>query len=89
MEEITLGQIVHSKSGRDKGRYFIIVGVIDADYVLLADGDLRKINSPKKKKVKHLIFHDRYAEDIQDSLKTNKRITDADIRKSLQSMGLL
>jgi large subunit ribosomal protein L14e len=88
MEGVALGQIVHSRAGRDKGRFFIIVGVIDENYVLIADGDLRKINSPKKKKIKHLVFHDKFAEDIKKSLEENKRITDADLRKSLQSMGL-
>jgi large subunit ribosomal protein L14e len=89
MEGIALGQIVHSRAGRDSGKFFIIVGIVDDNYVLLADGDLRKINSPKKKKVKHLVFHDKLAEDVQQSLLENKRITDADLRKSLQSMGLL
>lgn len=89
MDSIALGQIVHSRAGRDKDRYFIVVGIVDNDYVLLADGDLRKINSPKKKKVKHLVFHSMVAEDIKSMLAENKRITDADLRKSLQFMGLL
>ena len=89
MDSIALGQIVHSRAGRDKDKYFIVVGIVDNDYVLLADGDLRKINSPKKKKVKHLVFHDMLAEGIKAMLEENKRITDADLRKSLQSIGLL
>lgn len=89
MEGVALGQIVRSKSGRDKDRYFIVVGIVDDDYVLIADGDLRKISSPKKKKIKHLAFLNRFAEDIMESLRENKRINDADLRKSLQSMGLL
>ena len=36
------GQIVKSKSGRDKGDVFFVVEVIDDDYVLIADGDRRK-----------------------------------------------
>jgi ribosomal protein L14E/L6E/L27E len=89
MEGIALGQIVHSKAGRDKDRYFIVVGIVDDNYVLIADGQLRKINSPKKKKIKHLVFHDKFLEDLQKKLLGNERITDADLRKSLQSMGLL
>lgn len=89
MEGIALGQIVHSRAGRDKGRYFIVVGLIDDNYVLVADGDLRKIQSPKKKKIKHLVFHDKYAENIVELLKNNQRITDSDLKKTLQSMGLL
>lgn len=89
MEGIALGQIVHSRAGRDKGRYFIVVGLIDDNYVLVADGDLRKIQSPKKKKIKHLVFHEKFADNIVDMLKNNQRITDSDLRKTLQSMGLL
>ncbi|GFR35247.1 KOW domain-containing RNA-binding protein [Thermobrachium celere] len=56
MDNVALGQIVHSRAGRDKGRYFIVVGLIDENYVLIADGDLRKIESPKKKKNKTFSF---------------------------------
>lgn len=89
MEGIALGQIVHSRAGRDKGRYFIIVGIVDENYVLIADGDLRKIERPKKKKIKHLVFHDWIAKDIQEAFHLNKKIKDSDLRKALQSMGLL
>lgn len=89
MEGITLGQIVHSKAGRDKDRYFIVVGIVDNEYVLIADGDLRKIDNPKKKKIKHLVFHKKIAENISAGLKEKKHITDADLRKSLTSMDLL
>jgi large subunit ribosomal protein L14e len=89
MEGIDLGQIVRSKSGRDKDRHFIVVGLVDENYVLIADGDLRKISNPKKKKIKHLAFLNRFAEEVVESLKENKRINDADLRKNLQSMGLL
>lgn len=86
--DVALGQIVHSKAGRDKGRYFIVVGIVDRNYVLIADGDLRKINSPKKKKLMHLVCHDKFSQEIREKLLEGKRITDADLRKSLQSMGL-
>lgn len=89
MEGIALGQIVHSKAGRDKNKYFIVVGVIDDAFVLVADGQLRKISNPKKKKLKHLVFHNQYADNIVGMLKDNEIILDVDLRKSLQSLGLL
>lgn len=48
------GRIVRSKAGRDAGRLFLVVGVIDREHLLLADGDLRKLEKPKKKKLRHL-----------------------------------
>ncbi len=49
-----IGSIAKSTAGRDRGRIFIIVGVLDDSHVLVADGRLRKIEKPKKKKLKHL-----------------------------------
>ena len=51
--EIELGMIVYSKSGRDKGRPFVVTG-IEGDYVYLVDGDMRKLAKPKRKKKIHL-----------------------------------
>ena len=43
--------VATSLAGRDKGRKFVIVGVLDDEHVYIADGKMRK---PKKKKLKHL-----------------------------------
>lgn len=53
-EPITVGRVVRSKAGRDKGRLFLVVGVLDDAHLLIADGDLRKLEKPKKKKLRHL-----------------------------------
>lgn len=79
-----LGKVVHSKSGRDKGRYFIVIGIIDAEYVYIADGDLRKIEKPKRKKVKHLSFTNLVANDVREAILSNSKISNSKIRKFLQ-----
>ncbi len=79
-----LGKVVHSKSGRDKGKYFIIIGIIDAEYVYISDGDLRKIEKPKKKKIKHLVFKDVLAEDIRNAILSDGKISNSKIKKFLQ-----
>ncbi len=43
-----LGNIAISLAGRDKGRAYIIVGVLDESYVLMANGIERKIEKLKK-----------------------------------------
>jgi ribosomal protein L14E/L6E/L27E len=83
MNGISIGQIVHSRAGRDKDRFFIVVSLVNEEYVLIADGDLRKISNPKKKKIKHLVLHDVYAEGIKSMLLNNQRVVDADLRKAL------
>jgi large subunit ribosomal protein L14e len=50
----SLGQLVFSRAGRDHGRPMVVVGVVDARHVLVADGDLRKTTRPKRKNIRHL-----------------------------------
>ncbi len=50
---IEIGRVVIAKAGRDKGRALVILKVIDADYIQVVDGDLRRIEKPKLKKVMH------------------------------------
>ena len=40
LNEYTLGQVVQSTQGRDAGRDFVVVGIVDESYVLIADGGL-------------------------------------------------
>ncbi len=49
-----IGILVISKAGRDKGRKFVIVEVIDSKYVLISDGVTHTVERPKKKKLAHL-----------------------------------
>ena len=51
---LEVGRIARSKAGRDSGRFVLVVGEADAEHLLIADGDLRKVEKPKKKKRRHL-----------------------------------
>jgi len=79
-----IGMIVHSKSGRDKDRQFIIVGIINSDYVYISNGDLRKIEKPKKKRLKHLALTNTLAEEIRELLLNKKEVSNSKIKKFLQ-----
>lgn len=78
-----LGQIVVSRAGRDAGKRFVVVKVVDDSFVEISDGDLRKIEKPKRKKVRHLKCTDEMAENLAEKLKNSGRITNAEIRKVL------
>jgi len=78
-----VGQIVVSRAGRDAGRAFVVAKVIDDLYVEICDGDLRKVEKPKRKKIKHLNITDKFAEGLAEKLKNGDRITNAEIRKAL------
>lgn len=79
-----IGRVVRSKAGRDSGKTFIIVKVIDDEYVLMSDGKLRTEEKPKKKKLKHMIVTDCIANELKELLLSNKEVTNSMIRKFLQ-----
>lgn len=83
MIEFQIGHIVKSKAGRDKSRYFIIIDKRD-EYVYLVDGRLRKVENPKKKKIKHLQPSNVVAEDLKGQIVEGYKITNADVRKALE-----
>jgi len=78
----SLGQIVYSKKGRDKGSAFIVVDLA-GEYLYLADGLQRKLNKPKKKKIIHVQITKDICLEIKEKLESNKHIDDAELRKAL------
>lgn len=83
-----IGALAYSTAGRDQGRLFLIVGMVDDRTALIADGRLRKVGTPKKKKLKHLTIVSESSEDCRQRLLTGQ-VTDAYVRRTLeQSDGL-
>ena len=80
-----IGRYVWSNAGRDKDRLFIIIGIFDDAHVCIADGELRPIGRPKKKKLRHLKITNRVAEEISFAIQNRKKFTDADLRKAIQN----
>lgn len=85
--DYSVGRVVYSKAGRDAGKRFIILGAVDASYVLISDGDLRRVEKPKKKKIKHLDPTEIVIEPIADKLSKGIRVPNAEIRKALTALG--
>lgn len=88
-EDFQVGQFVRSKAGRDRDKIFIVVDKLDENYLLLVDGDLRKIESPKKKKTKHIAKIDLVSEDINSKLVEGKKVTNLMIRREIEKLGLM
>lgn len=59
------GTVVISKAGKDKGLKFVVLQC-DGLYCLIANGKLRPIEKPKRKKLRHLQL-------------TNMRLTEQDM----------
>ncbi len=83
---LDIGRVVKSRQGRDEGRYFVILQVVDDQFVMLCDGLTRKLDHLKKKKVKHLQPKP-LRMDVLSLLETNQ-LKDSDIRKFLNENGL-
>jgi large subunit ribosomal protein L14e len=84
-ELIEVGRVVCSTAGRDKGRHMIVV-FVDGDYVGLADGCLRKVGCPKRKKRRHVRILPHIAQDLVSKLCGGTAL-DSDIRGALSEMG--
>jgi large subunit ribosomal protein L14e len=84
-----IGKLAGSKAGRDKGRLYIVVEALGDEYFMLADGDKKKIEDPKKKKIKHLKITDVCFEEIRTKLEKHDRITNAELRKAIKTAGIV
>ena len=80
--EIIRGSVVLSKKGRDKSRVFVVLYTLDADFVLIVDGDLRKVDHPKKKKRLHLSSLPIMLPELTE-LADQGRLKDSDVRNAL------
>lgn len=78
----TKGQVVISKCGRDKAYPFIVMMACE-QFAYLVDGEMRKLDKPKKKKVKHLQVTNDIIIDIKEKLENDEYLLDSDIRKAL------
>lgn len=82
MIEMKPAMAVVSKAGRDKGELFLILRM-EGEYAYIVDGQLRKVDKPKKKKLKHLQRIDYISEFISAKLDNGDRVTNSEVRKAL------
>ncbi len=82
MTDFQPGLVVFSKSGRDKGRAFVVLSV-DGEYLFLSDGDLRRLEKPKRKKQKHVQPTNYVSHTINEALSKGIALLDADVRRAL------
>lgn len=82
---IQKGNVVISKKGRDKGRYFVVLYTLDAVYAYLTDGDTRKLDHLKKKKLMHLSSVPVLLPEIVEMYEQHQ-LKDSDVRKALSAV---
>jgi ribosomal protein L14E/L6E/L27E len=82
MNKLQCGQVVKSKAGRDKDKIFVIIE-LEGEYAYLVDGNLRRIEKPKHKKIKHIQPTNNIIQEIKDKLEKDMKVTNVDIRRNL------
>lgn len=81
--DLVPGQIVRSKAGRDKDKVFLVLDVLDAKHVLVADGHYRTFEHAKKKRTRHLQPFNWVLPDFE-RVKNSRDFNNAKIRKLLR-----
>ncbi|MHB1419577.1 MAG: RNA-binding protein [Bacillota bacterium] len=84
--ELQAGQLVRSRGGRDRDRNFIVLKTLGDSFVHLVDGDLRKIEKPKKKNVKHLQVSMKMSTKVRDIILSGQLPTNAEIREAIRDL---
>jgi len=84
---IEAGSLVLSVAGRDKGKLFVVLG-LENEFCYLSDGKLRKLERPKKKKLKHVQPTGKAIEALRNKIVLGERLTNAEIRKSISGFVL-
>ena len=77
------GQFVQIKQGRDAGKFAIVIELLDDRHVLLADGQRRTFDRPKKKNIFHLRSLPIISPEVCASLAETGRVTNGKLRYAL------
>lgn len=85
MQEFRVGDLVVSTAGHDMGQFYVIVEILDKNYVALADGKNKPITSPKKKKIKHILSLGQRDVDFEEKISQKDVDSNAYIKKILKN----
>ena len=77
------GSIVKAVAGREKNGFFVVLDC-DSVFAYIADGKRRKVEKPKKKKLKHLKNTSVRSEYAASKLSQGLKVTNAELRRELE-----
>ncbi len=82
LDDFHQGDIVTTISGRDKGRYYIIM-YTEERFVGICDGDLHKTDKVKRKNKKHIKAVGSFCEYVKGKLEKEEKVTNSELRRSI------
>ncbi len=80
-----IGLLVHSLAGRDTGEHYLVVGTMEPNIVLVANGLNRPLHSPKKKNLRHLQVHKSSSAELAEKIR-NRLACDDEIARAIREM---
>ena len=84
--DILKSDIVISTAGRDKDELFYVIEA-EENFVFIADGKGRKIENPKRKKLKHVRRVTRTDSRVAEKLRNGDKVLNSELRRDLASFG--
>lgn len=83
-KSVNLGSVVFSVAGRDKGSFYVVSEIVDDDYILMVDGRTRRLDNPKRKKLKHLKNTGDTVLSLGEKFSSGAKVYDAEVFSALR-----
>ena len=84
--DIARSNIVKSIAGRDAGSLFFVLAT-EGDFLLLADGRRRRVESPKRKRRKHVALVGESHSLVAEKIRSSEKITNSELRKAIAALS--
>ena len=84
--DISKADMIVSLAGRDKDQIFFVVDT-DETYVYIADGKGRRLESPKRKKRRHVRKLPLYASRVAEKIRNGDKVLNSELRRELAVIG--
>ncbi len=84
--DISKSDIVISLAGRDEGKLFYVIDT-EENFVLIADGKGRKLENPKRKKLKHVRRVSRTETRVAVKIQNGDKVLNSELRRDLAAFG--
>ena len=84
--EVSKADMIVSLAGRDKGQLFFVIDT-DDQFVYLADGKGRRLESPKRKKRRHVRKLPLYPSRVAEKLRNGDKVLNSELRRELAAYG--
>ena len=84
--DISKSDIIESLAGRDKGKLFYVIET-EENFVLIADGRGRKLENPKRKKLKHVRRVTRTETRVAAKILNGDKVLNSELRRDLATFG--